>query len=420
MHVLCSFLAPSTTVALMEPLFFLAGRRRGRARPDLQTAKRILVIRVDDIGDVVLFSGFLRRLRESRPEAHITLVVKKEVFALVEPCPHVDALLAYRCPHQIDYSDKLERVVLRLRQHFRAFFFAVQHLWPLRAEVALVPRFDVDRYYASYLAYFSGAPVRIGYSTSCTPWKANGTDGYDALFTTVFHADRSMHEAERVPEFLRFLGLDDAPAPPELWLGEEDERFAAQFFAQIPEDRQRCVMALGIGAQAAMRQWPIENMIALCRHLEAKGCAMVLIGGRKDLAAAAEVVSAGGPFVFDCVGRFTLRETAALLKTCALYIGNDTGPMHLAAAGGVPVVEISCHPRNGPRDFHRSPACFGPWNVPCEILQPETPLPPCIDSCCEPAAHCIRQISVADVIAAVERLSGHGVRGAAMETSDRL
>ena len=90
--------------------------------------------------------------------------------------------------------------------------------------------------------------------------------------------------------------------------------------------------------------------------------------------------SLGGAAV-DVTGRTTLRQTAALLKKCDLYVGNDTGSMHLAAAAGIPVVEISCFPMDGPVWHWNSPRRFAPWGVPHRILQPKGNAPCCLRWC---------------------------------------
>ena len=79
------------------------------------------------------------------------------------------------------------------------------------------------------------------------------------------------------------------------------------------------------------------------------------------------------------------------------------GPMHLAAAVGTPVVEISCHPLHGSVVHHNSPKRFGPFGVPHIVLQPEKPLPPCSDGCTATQAHCILNVSVMHVRKAVEK-----------------
>jgi heptosyltransferase-2 len=87
-----------------------------------------------------------------------------------------------------------------------------------------------------------------------------------------------------------------------------------------------------------------------------------------------------------------------------LFIGNDSGPLHLAVAAGIPVVEISCHPADGDPNGENSPDRFGPFTSRCRIVRPERAKDPCQSSCASSQPHCIAQVSVAQVGHAVTSL----------------
>ena len=109
------------------------------------------------------------------------------------------------------------------------------------------------------------------------------------------------------------------------------------------------------------------------------------------------------------IGKLTILQSAVLMKYCKLYIGNDTGLMHLAAAAKVQIVEISCWPKSGNKMDGNSPYLFGPWKVKHIVVNPEKPLEPCRDSCIfKHIPHCITQIKVDRVIEAVEKLLSLG------------
>src|SRR5208337_5093831 len=100
----------------------------------------------------------------------------------------------------------------------------------------------------------------------------------------------------------------------------------------------------------------------------------------------------------------TLRETAAVLERCQLAVTADSGPMHLAAAAGSAVVEISCHPRAGDAEHYNSPVRLHPWGVPYAVVQPEHAADGCRDSCESTEPHCILEIQPDQVLEAVRRL----------------
>ena len=111
-----------------------------------------------------------------------------------------------------------------------------------------------------------------------------------------------------------------------------------------------------------------------------------------------------GAAVINLAGKATLRQTAAVLKRCELFIGNDAGPMHMAAAVGVPVIEISCQHRGGSSLEANSPTRFGPWGVENVVLQPENATGNCGETCEAEMAHCILGVTVEQVVKAVMQI----------------
>ena len=130
---------------------------------------------------------------------------------------------------------------------------------------------------------------------------------------------------------------------------------------------------------------------------------MVVVGGPGDEGWGEELRRIGDD-VIDLTNRTTVRETAAVLARCSLFCGSDSGPMHLAAAVGVPIVEVSCHPVSGDDLHPNSPKRFGPWGVPNRVVQPETPMDDCVAGCRFKVPHCILNVRVESVIAAIESL----------------
>ena len=108
--------------------------------------------------------------------------------------------------------------------------------------------------------------------------------------------------------------------------------------------------------------------------------------------------------IINTVGQTTLRQTAALLKHCSLFIGNDSGPMHIAAAMKTSVIEISCHPRSGDTCHPNSPTRFSPWGTESIVLQPEQHKKPCQRGCEMDYPHCILNVHIDSVINACNKL----------------
>lgn len=373
---------------------------RGDQPIDLTLVKRVLVVRPDEIGDLVLTTPFLRELRRLLPDAWITLVVNPITYNLVERCPHVSQILVYD-----------QRVSRRWRPFVlptRAFVLAHRQLRSQGFDLALLPRWDTDGYYSALLSYFSGATWRLGYSEQITERKRGLNRGFDRLLTHALNDRNPKHEVKRSLDLVRYLGGRTHDEHLELWLSAEDEAFAEQmlgagYLPSIP------LVAFGVGAGAAQRRWLIENFVTLGAWL--KQCCqanILVVGGRAEQALGRQLAYALGDGVMDMTGRSTLRQTAALLKHCDLYVGNDAGPMHLAAAAGIPVVEISSFPRGGPSWHWNSPLRFSPWGVPHRVLQPEKACPPCEEACAATKPHCIKNVTAEQAQQAVaEMLAQH-------------
>jgi heptosyltransferase-2 len=174
------------------------------------------------------------------------------------------------------------------------------------------------------------------------------------------------------------------------------------------------VIAFAPGAGAVKRCWPIERFVELGRVLVREYDArLVVVGGPEDRHLGGQLESGLRPAVLNLAGRTTLRETAAVLERCQLAVTTDSGPMHLAAAAGGAVVEISCHPRAGDVEHYNSPVRLHPWGTPYAVLQPEHGADGCRDSCESSEPHCILEIQPDQVLQAVRRLVRAGVSAAA-------
>ncbi len=154
------------------------------------------------------------------------------------------------------------------------------------------------------------------------------------------------------------------------------------------------------------RSWPLNNYATVISSINKKypDIRFVVIVSSEDVTVAEELICLTGNYVKSLAGELSLLESAAAMKRSSMYIGNDSGPMHMAAAAGIPVVEISCHPEGGDIDHANAPERFGPYGVPSRICRPIEPKAPCTDACNESEAHCILNVSVEQVELAVKEL----------------
>jgi lipopolysaccharide heptosyltransferase II len=377
--------------------FCLTGGQNNKQQINLKQVKRILVVRIDEIGDMVMTTPLLRELRRLTPNARITLVVKSSVYNLVEYCPYVDQVLTY--------TPGVSRYIRPVLLPWRVFWITYQHFWRRYYDLAIVPRWDVDNCYATFLAYFSGAPWRIGYSEHVNARKQRLNKGFDLLFTHVLHDRTLKHDVERNLDMVRYLGGMVEETHAELWVEADDAAFAENVFREHGVQPGDLIIGFGpSGGHSFLKQWPIMNFIELGKRLCSKFNAYILIiGGPGEEALGQLIINALNYAVINMIGKTTLRQMAALLQRCRLYISNDSGPMHVAAALGIPVLALF-----GSSCYHR----FGPWGSEHVILSLELPCSPCSQGhsrdrcqrCIFPRHICMEDLSVEQVEKAAEEI----------------
>lgn len=360
--------------------------------------KKVLLIRLDTIGDIVLFTPFLRELRRNLPCARITLVVNTLVYNLVEICPYVNEVLC--CDYQ-KYG---------WFRNLKMLSLALFYLRKRKFDLAIMPRWDIDFYNASLLTYLSAAKQRVAYSETVTPEKSKANRGYDRFFTHIIPAGGSKHEVEHNLAVIKFLQGEITNDNLELWTDEKDRIFADSFLDKNGAGKDCFLIGLGPGAGYPKKIWPKERFLELSSRLLKEispRAKIILFGNHGEQPLSSYITAHALPQhsgrIIDAIGKTTLRQAAALLKHCRLYIGNDSGLMHVAAAVKVPLVGISAWPSaslSSNSHYHR----FKPWQAEHVMLGPSRLPEPCRNGCVGPGPHCILQVSVEEVENAAKQL----------------
>lgn len=334
--------SPLAARLIGEPFFFLIGMRKG-GKLDLKNSQRVLIVKLDELGDSVMLTPFVRELRSGLPQAWITLVVKPQLKELWDACPYVNEVIAY------DRQTGLPN----LHSHLSALSLARNRLWKKRFDLAIVPRWDADVYNASFLAYFSGAAHRVGYSEKVSEYKKQLNKGFDSLFTNVSDDTALKHDSVRNLDLLMGLGLKADDKKTELWVTQADMNAADELLASKGIQRDDLLVCLyPSGGSSVLKQWPVANFIELGRWVHKNyGAKIIIAGGPGDEKVCRELAEGVGNGAVSLCGGLALRSAASIFKKCCLFIGNDTGPTHMAAAMGIPVVAIfgsSCPHRFAP------------------------------------------------------------------------
>jgi ADP-heptose:LPS heptosyltransferase len=293
----------------------LVGRRI--EEEDGAEVKSILVVELWNIGDVVLLLPFLNRLRNAFPGATITLLARPHARAILDGSGLVD-----------EYLDAAGAAAnwLSMNPVERGW----GDLWRLKSELRgrdFDMAFQCRPHVREHLILsMSGARRRIGVSF--------GKD--DAVLTDAVPLNEGMlHKAENWLKLAEIVGVPVAAEPPAIRLSESERSEAMQFFEASGVDEKHVLVAVHPGASTASKRWPLERFAEVARVLSARAGTRVL----------AFVDPAGyGASLSDIEGVVVaskgLREMMALIAQCSLLVGNDSGPMHLAGALGVPTVAI--------------------------------------------------------------------------------
>lgn len=376
-------------IQFLGTMFFYQNLTQSRAY------KKILLIRLDEIGDVVLMTPLLREMRSNYPEADITLIVKPQVYNLVELCPYVNKVMTF---------DRYEGRFSFILNIIKAFRYAKVFLWKEKYDLVIVPRWDTDHYGASFLAFFSGGIERLAYSEAVNENKRLLNKGYDGFFTKVFYTNADIkHEVLRNLDWIKVLGGDIQSDDLELWCNNNDRKVSENLLS----NKNDFLISVIVSAGNHKREWSSKNFRILFENLLSfnQNIKFLFLGDEKNTRKIKnEIVSEKlNGKIIDCIGKTTLRQTVALLQKSDFFIGLDTGPMHLAAACDLPGVVISCHPKIGVVSHGNAPERFGPWKAEIAVLQPQKGLEDCINGCEKNYAHCINQVTVDAVLKVCKR-----------------
>ena len=364
------------------------GGERGGA---LNTPRSILIIKPCCLGDVLLATPVIAALRRAFPRARIDFAVGGWSRAMVQNNPHLDGLVdCGRVGSGRGYS---WREYLDLARRIRAG----------RYEACFV----LDRSpLISLLSYLGSIQHRVGLDSQ----------GRGFSLTVGVPVLDPKHEAELYLDTVRAVGVVVKEPRLEFYPTEEDRRHVAKMLALSPAEGPALSPAEGLrtapqaplvvihpaggsnpGMVLSAKRWPPQRFAALAdRLIEERGAQVLLVGGPGDEPIAAAIKDGMRQEPWDLTGQLTLGQLGALLKQCDLFIGHDTGAMHLAVAVGTPVVAIF-----GPSD----PRMYGPYGENSVALWRDVGCNPCLlhgrwDSTCR-RFRCIEAITVEEVWEAV-------------------
>lgn len=312
-----------------------------------------LIVRLGALGDVLRTLPAVRRVRRALPRARLFWVVDDRWSALLEAHPDLDGLLALPRAEWNAMLGEPSRW-LRLVGSIRRWRDRVRAVRP-----DLVLDFH-GNLRSGVVGRLSGAAVRLGYS-------GHQQKELNRLWTThrVASGARRVSRVERNLELVRALGIEPGPLPAvELPLAAAGARPAGRLLAELGLDRRPfAVVNPGASRAQAHKKPPGGLLAAAARRLSARGVVPLVVWGPGEEQDAAAVVAAGGASeaAARLAPRTDLATLCALLARARMFVGGDSGPLHMACAAGCPVLGIY-----GPTD----PEVNRPWGVPCRAVHP--------------------------------------------------
>lgn len=336
--------------------FFFNNKEKQCDKFNKSQINKILVFRLDEIGDVVMTTPFIRELRRNFPKANITLIVKPQTYNLVELCPYVNQILTFN-----RYSGRFSFFI----NIFKAYSFSKKFLQKEKFGLCIIPRWDTDVYGASYLAYFSKAKRRVAYSECVSAIKSIENKGFDGFFTDVITRTEHLHEVERNLDVIRFLNRTIVNDKLEIWY----DKGKSEVFNK--ENTKTLKFVVVTSTSSEFKEWNINNYIDVINRITVRFLVDVILLGRGERAQRqADILEKNCCIKCNFVNKTTLRESLSILKQSDLYLGGDTGPTHLAAVAGLKGIALYVDNYNGNNYGYNCPERFGPWKSNIEAMTP--------------------------------------------------
>ena len=351
--------------------------------PQWAQARRVLAIRLDNLGDVLVTTPALHAIKESLPQASLTLLASPVGAQIGRLDPDIDDVIVYSAPwmdpwRQLPQDSAREQAMIAQLQkrHFDgAIIFSSYHQSPLPA---------------AYLCYLADIPLRA----------AASIDGPGSLLTTRHkHPDTLLHEVERGLNLVNALGMSTNDTDLVLRVPDATRADIRQLLAAQRIGRPLVVVHPGCSMPARTYPWEMyAEAVALL--VERLGAQVALTGADDERDLIERILAQLPPIarrsVHSFAGTLAFPALCALIEAADLTITNNTGPMHIAAAVKTPVVALFA--------LTNPPEQWGPWHVAHRQLYAEVACRICYSRICPYGHECLRLVSPAQVVDAAQSL----------------
>jgi ADP-heptose:LPS heptosyltransferase/GT2 family glycosyltransferase len=369
------------------------------ARPVLKhgTVHRILIVKLDHIGDCVIAFPAIRRLKHHFPDAKLVALSGRSSRAVWALEPAIEEVIEFDFFHARSSLGKIERTeeeLCQLRERLRPWNF----------DLAIDLRKHSE---TRHILQYTGARCLAGFDTKGKfPWLDVALEWAEdsALIR------KRQHAADDLINLIDAVAASTETEPALIARSSAQEPDESSSVLPIPAEMSRkrlvCVHA---GAGNEMKQWPIEYFVVLIDHLvETEDVNIVLVGGPDEDTIGDQIIGASvhKQSIWSLIGQVKLGDLPKLISRCCLFVGNDSGPKHIAAGLGVPTVGI----HSGVVDAHE----WGPKGVKAVAIHRAMSCAPCYHSKleqCNRGLACLRGLLPDYVAAACHRMLAASARG---------
>lgn len=340
---------------------------------------KILLIRLDRVGDLVLSLPAIEALRRRFPQARISVMTRSYTKDILEGDPLIDEVIPY------DYEK-------HGRHSFgRGYFRLLRQVAKRRFDAAVVLHPGIR---SSLIPFLCAIPHRIGYRDA-NSWFLTRTVKDER------HAGQK-HESRYAMDLASALGADPAaPLPlPSISVDPSARDKILELLERHGVGPKEAVIALHPGASCPSKRWPKENFRSFAQKiLREFPFHVVLVGAKEEKPAASFIEKDLGPRVLNLAGQLSLKELAALLSRCEVLISNDSGPVHVAAAVGTRVISLFGRNQAGLSAQRWKP--LGPGHA---VIQKDVGCAVCLAHRCPIEFECLKAIHVEDVLAQFRKM----------------
>ncbi|MEK6646664.1 MAG: glycosyltransferase family 9 protein [Candidatus Firestonebacteria bacterium] len=301
---------------------FIKNRKINTAGIDLKQIKKVLVVRQhNERGDILLMVPMLRAIKQKIPEVDITLITRNFTAELMKNNPYVNEILIYDSKNF-------------LKHPWTAFSF-FKKIRIKKMDLAIVPSTVSFSLTSALISHFSKAKIKVG-----TNGKHFGFYGNTDFLFNLNVLPIEKHQVDLNLDYVRILGIDTNDKQHLVELTEEEIQFGKNFIAQNIDKNNKLLVAIHPGAGKLPNRWPVEKFAQLVELLEKEMNASIIVmcgPNEKELVSTFLKSTTIKPVI---VPQIPIRQLAAIIKQCKLFICNDTGVLHIAAGVNTSTVAI--------------------------------------------------------------------------------